>query len=204
MSGHNLTKNLPLVLASESKYKKEVLNKLSIPFESVSPNIDESQRPNESPHELVNRLAKEKAEIIAKDFPDTYIIAADQVACFDNKIIGKPGNKENAKKQLKEFSGKHVQFLTGLAVLDVKSKQVLQHVEKFDVHFRKLKEKEIEHYLDIEQPYDCAGSFKSEGLGILLFSKLDGRDPNALIGLPLIALRELFAQIEVNLFEYAS
>lgn len=201
---HNLSKKLPIILATESRYKKQVLNKLGVSFNSASPNIDESVLPNETPKALVLRLANEKAQVIARDFPDSYIIAADQVACFNNQILGKPGTKVSAIKQLLAFSGNQVQFLTGLALFDAKTKQVLKHVEEFNVVFRHLKASEIDRYLDIERPYDCAGSFKSEGLGILLFSKLDGRDPNALVGLPLIALAELFNKLGINLLEHAS
>ncbi len=202
MSGHNLTKTLPLLLATESKYKKQVLEKIGIPFICESPNIDETPKDGELPQALVARLAIEKASALVNKYHNNYIIAADQVASFNNKVLGKPSNKTNAKAQLQQFSGKSVLFLTGLALYDFRTNQMLSHVETFEVIFRPLQEEEIENYLEYEKPYDCAGSFKSEGLGILLFSELKGRDPNSLIGLPLIALFDLFQQININLLEY--
>lgn len=195
-----------MILATESKYKQSVLKKLGIPFLAISPNIDESTRENETPDELVIRLAKEKALEIAHSHSDAYhssayIVAADQIACFEQDILGKPGNKEKAFEQLRRFSGNKVDFLTGLALYDPNTHDTYTLVEKYSVHFKPLSDDDISHYLDLEQPYDCAGAFKSEGIGILLFSKLEGRDPNALVGLPLIALAELFNKAGINLLQ---
>ncbi|UAA40404.1 septum formation protein Maf [Paraneptunicella aestuarii] len=208
---HNLTNSLPLILATESKYKQNVLKKLGIPFLAISPNIDESALENEPPNELVIRLAKEKALEIANNHLTTslpekyhssaYIVAADQIACFEQDILGKPGNKEKAFQQLRRFSGNKVDFLTGLALFDTRTNAIYTLLEQYSVYFKTLSDDDISHYLDLEQPYDCAGAFKSEGIGILLFSKLEGRDPNALVGLPLIALAELFKQAGINLLQ---
>lgn len=199
MSVHNLTNLSTIILASESKYKKAVLEKLQIPFTCIAPRIDETALENEHPKDLVNRLAKIKARTIAESHPNCYIIAADQVACFNDQILGKPGNRENAFQQLQLFSGNRVDFITGLAVVSPQHGHPFQLTETFSVQFKTLSVSEINAYIEKEEPLDCAGSFKSEGLGILLFEKLIGRDPNSLIGLPLIGLRELFEQAGINL-----
>lgn len=202
MSVHNLTNTPTIILASESKYKKSVLEKLRIPFTCIAPHIDETALENETPKRLVERLAKTKAQTIADQHPNCHIIAADQVACFGEHILGKPGNSENAKKQLQLFSGERVDFINGLALITPTLEEPLCLIETFSVQFKSLSDNEIDAYIKKEAPFDCAGSFKSEGLGILLFDALIGRDPNALIGLPLIGLRELFEQAELNLLEF--
>lgn len=202
MFDHNLTTSLPIILATESKYKKQILEKLGMPFTATSPCIDETPLNNEPPELLVTRLAEQKALKIAADNPDNYIIGADQVACFNNQILGKPGTKEEATEQLTAFSGNKVDFLTGIALYDKNTQQVNSSLDVFSVYFNKLSDADIEHYLNLEQPYDCAGSFKSEGIGILLFSKLEGKDPNSLIGLPLISLAKLFDEIGINLLAH--
>lgn len=182
-----------IVLGSTSPFRKALLQKLNIPFECAKPNIDETAHKGENPVELVERLAIEKAQAIS-DFPDALIIGSDQVALCGDEILGKPHNFDNAVKQLTKFSGKAVTFYTGLCVLDSSTNKVHSLVESFTVHFNKLSQNEIENYIKAEEPYNCAGSFKSEGLGICLFKKLEGDDPNALIGLPLIKLVSLFKQ----------
>lgn len=177
-----------LILASTSRYRRMLLEKLGLHFEAVSPDIDESPRPGESPQVLVLRLAEEKARAVATSYPDALIIGSDQVACLDDSILGKPGGRAAAIEQLERASGRTVLFQTGLCLLDARTGRSQTLVEPFRVHFRTLTRQQIEGYLDREQPFDCAGSFKSEGLGISLFQRLDGEDPNALVGLPLIRL----------------
>lgn len=181
-----------LILGSSSPYRKSLLERLQIPFTCINPNIDETPQTNESAESLVKRLAFEKAFNIANAFSnqndDYLIIGSDQVATLDGFILGKPGNLAKAQKQLALFSGKKVQFITGLCLLDAKTKAFELTINKYYVYFRTLTEEEILYYLQQEQPFDCAGSFKCEGLGIALFEKMEGSDPNALIGLPLIDL----------------
>lgn len=180
-----------LVLASTSPFRKQLLEKLHFNFSTANPQVNEDELPNETAVQLVERLSIAKAQAVSKDFPDALIIGSDQVCLNNGKILGKPGNFENAFKQLKAASGQHVTFYTGLALINNKTGQVHSLVEPFDVYFRELSDKMITNYLNKEQPYHCAGSFKSEGYGISLFSKFDGKDPNSLIGLPLISLIEL-------------
>jgi len=177
-----------LILASTSPFRKTLLEKLNLPFECAKPNVDETALPNETAIELVERLAVEKAKAVAIDFPNALIIGSDQVALSEGNILGKPHNFENGLKQLTSFSGKTVEFHTGLCVFDSSTGNSISLVELFTVHFNTLSPQEITAYLNAEQPYNCAGSFKSEGLGICLFEKLVGDDPNTLIGLPLIRL----------------
>ena len=177
-----------LVLASTSRYRRELLQRLGVPFEVCAPQVDETPWAGESAHTLVSRLAQAKAAAVAALHPQGLIIGSDQVALLNGKILGKPGNYERALEQLWAASGQTVQFLTGLCVLDAFSERVQVDVVPFKVHFRQLTKTQIERYLQREQPYDCAGSFKSEGLGIALFERLEGDDPAALIGLPLIRL----------------
>ena len=177
-----------LVLGSTSPFRKILLEKLNIPFECAKPDIDETAFDNEPPIALVERLAIEKAKEVAKQYPDALIIGSDQVALCGSEILGKPHNFDNAVKQLTKFSGQCITFYTGLCVYDSKNEKTTSLIEPFHVHFNKLTQDEIVNYLHAEQPYNCAGSFKSEGLGICLFEKLEGDDPNSLIGLPLIKL----------------
>ncbi|MCG8426461.1 MAG: Maf-like protein [Chromatiales bacterium] len=178
----------PLVLASTSPFRKELLARLGLPFDTASPDIDETALPDESPAQLVTRLAYEKAKAVAQLHPNSLVIGSDQVACNDGKILGKPGSRENAIRQLSEASGKRITFYTGLCLVNTATQNSQTLCELFHVHFRDLDLPQIERYVDAEQPLNCAGSFKSEGLGISLFKKLEGDDPNALIGLPLIRL----------------
>ncbi len=177
-----------LVLASTSPFRRELLQKLNIPFQCAKPNIDEAPKEGETSLQLVERLAVEKAQAVSAQFENALIIGSDQVALCDGEILGKPHNFANAVKQLEKFSQKVVTFYTGLCVYNTETKQTLSLVEPFYVHFKALSATDITHYLHAEQPYNCAGSFKSEGLGICLFEKLSGDDPNTLIGLPLIKL----------------
>ncbi len=183
-----------IILGSTSPFRQELLHRLRLPFSTAAPDIDESPQPGESPQRLVKRLALAKAEAVALGNPQALIIGSDQVACLGDRIIGKPGNRENAIKQLTQASGQHVQFLTGLCLLNSATNRAQVVCEPFVVHFRKLTQEQIERYLDAEEPYNCAGSFKSEGLGIALFERLEGADPNSLIGLPLIHLVTMLQQ----------
>ncbi|MCH1931669.1 Maf-like protein [Shewanella sp. A25] len=180
-----------LVLASTSVYRQALLQKLALPFDTCNPDIDETPEINESAAALVLRLAKAKANAGARHFPEGVIIGSDQVAVIDGHIIGKPLNRDNAIKQLSMASGKAITFYTGLALYNAKTNAMCADVEAFTVHFRTLTPTQIAVYVDKEQPFYCAGSFKSEGLGIALFDRLEGRDPNTLIGLPLILLTEM-------------
>jgi MAF protein len=179
---------MKLVLASTSPFRKAILEKLGVPFETLAPNIDETVRVDEIPEQLVARLAEEKARSVAEHVNQALVIGSDQISVVDGKILGKPGSHDNAVQQLRRASGKRVSFLTGLCVYNTESKRCQVEVVPFNVIFRQLTDSQIENYLNKEQPYHCAGSFKSEGLGIALFERLEGEDPNTLIGLPLIRL----------------
>ncbi|ANW23469.1 septum formation inhibitor Maf [Vibrio coralliilyticus] len=179
-----------LVLASTSPFRKQLLNKLSVPFETASPDCDETPFSNERPEDLVKRLAKEKAESCHTDKP-SLVIGSDQVCVIDGQIIGKPLNRENAVQQLSRQSGKAIQFYTGLALHNTETNITDVKLDTFTVHFRQLTQQQINRYVEKEEPYYCAGSFKSEGLGIALFEKLEGKDPNTLVGLPLIDLIDM-------------
>ena len=195
---------MKIVLASSSTYRQSILKKLQVPFTACKPDIDESALHGENIETLVVRLATEKAQVVANHFihDQRYIIGSDQLARLDDKILGKPGDFAAAKKQLFAASGKTVRFYTGLCVINSASKEMHSMLDTYDVTFKTLSEKQINTYLTLEKPYDCAGSFKSEGLGIALFESLNGRDPNSLIGLPLIGLIECFAQFSIDLFDY--
>lgn len=185
---------LPIILASSSPYRRELLAKLTLPFDSSSPDIDESAKDKESPHQLVERLAQEKAKKVAETYPNALIIGSDQVAIIDDVIMTKPHTHENAIQQLKQSSGRTVTFLTSLCLLNSQTEQVQSSVTPYSVEFLDLSEAQIESYLQKEKPYHCAGSFKSEGLGITLFKRFHGEDPNSLIGLPLISLTHMLRQ----------
>ena len=177
-----------LILASSSPYRKAILERLGIPFIAEAPEIDESQLEGESAEALVTRLALEKASVVAKHHSNALIIGSDQVAALGDRILGKPGNHLNSVSQLTELSGKSVCFQTGLCLFNSDTGQSQLALVPFWVHFRTLPAELIEAYLQKEKPYNCAGSFKSEGLGSVLFERLEGSDPTALIGLPLIQL----------------
>lgn len=190
---------LPVVLGSTSPFRAALLGKLMLPFETAAPDIDETAMPGESPEALVTRLTREKAEAVAKQHPEQLVIASDQMAVFAGKPIGKPLDHATAVAQLSRFSGHTITFLTGLGVLHHASGRYQFSLERFNVHFRTLSERQIEAYLQLEKPYQCAGSFKSEGLGITLFDKLEGDDPNTLVGLPLIRLTQFLSNEGIEL-----
>lgn len=193
---------MKIILASGSSYRATLLNKLSLPFICQSPDIDESALASENVADQVKRLALAKASAIAQTTQDGYIIGSDQLAMCQQQVLGKPGNHQQAKVQLRQLSAQQVTFYTGLCLFNAANQRQQTIVETFEVFFKPLSEKHIQRYLSIEKPYDCAGSFKSEGLGIALFDKLQGRDPNTLVGLPLIALVELFTNWDIDLFDY--
>ena len=198
-TGHQmLTKSL--VLASTSPFRRELLARLGLPFETVDPAVDETLLPDETPAASALRLAEAKARAVLARFPDALIIGSDQVACLDDQIFGKPGNHQKAVSQLQAMRGRRVNFHTGLCLLDATSGRAHLRSVPTVVSFRQLSDEEIEGYLRKEQPYNCAGSAKSEGLGIALIARIDGEDPNALIGLPLIALCELLRKEHVFIF----
>ena len=180
-----------LVLASSSKYRRELLERLQIPFETISPGIAEDALPGELAPVRAARLARAKAAAVAGRFEDALIIGSDQVACLDGAMLDKPGTPEQALGQLRKASGRRVSFFTAIAVHDAVNASVSMRVVPCHVQFRSLDDGLIERYLAREQPYDCAGSAKVEGLGIALLERVDCPDPTALIGLPLITLTEL-------------
>ena len=182
---------LELVLGSTSPFRQELLEKLGLPFSTAAPNVDETRGADETPQQLVLRLAEAKARAVAPQHPKALIIGSDQVACVDEQILGKPGSREKAIQQLSAMSGKTVIFHTGLCLYNSQADRAQVACEPYRVHFRALDSGQISRYVDKEQPYHCAGSFKSEGLGITLFRKLEGDDPNTLVGLPLIRLVEM-------------
>lgn len=182
----------PLILASTSRYRQALLQKLGLPFSSIAPDTDETPHAGESAEQLVLRLAQAKAASVAKQFDQGWVIGSDQVCAIDERILGKPGSHAQAVLQLRTLSGRAATFYTGLCLWDAARQQYQLTMEPFVVHFRTLSDTVIENYLQQEQPYDCAGSFKSEGLGICLFNRFEGRDPNTLIGLPLMALTDMF------------
>ena len=177
-----------LILASTSPYRRDLLGRLGLPFEVANPRTDETPLPGESPEALSLRLSEAKARAVAAAFPEALIIGSDQVATVDGKIYGKPGNHENAVRQLRELSGKTVNFFTGLCLFNARTSEADVRGIPTLVTFRDLDNAEIENYLRREPAYNCAGSAKSEGLGIALLASMRGDDPNALVGLPLIAL----------------
>lgn len=188
---------MTLILASSSPYRQQLLKKLYLSAEIMPPNIDERAYPNEHPEALARRLSEAKATAVAQR-ANGIIIASDQVASVEGHILGKPGNARRAIEQLSLCAGKDVTFFTGLCVYNTRSNHLQVDVVPFSVKFRALTHREIERYVEREQPFDCAGSFKSEGLGICLFESLTGDDPNALIGLPLIRLCAMLRQEGIN------
>jgi septum formation protein len=182
-----------LLLGSTSPYRRELLNRLRVPFDIASPDVDEAPRPGESPAALAARLAHAKAVALLEGHPDAWILGSDQVAALGQRILGKPGGHPQALAQLMAMSGRTVEFLTAVSLVHSQG----QHIHALDVttvRFRTLDDDSMQRYLDAEQPYDCAGSFKAEGLGIALFESITSRDPTALIGLPLIATARMLRQ----------
>jgi len=182
----------PLLLASTSRYRRELLARLALPFEAIAPGTDETPQPGEAPAALARRLARTKAQDVAARYPDRCVLGCDQVPAFDGRVLGKPGNRENGLAQLLACSGKSVAFHTAVAL--VAGGDVHEHLDTTTVRFRTLSPAEAGRYLDAEPAYDCAGTFKVEGLGISLFEAVESTDPTALIGLPLIGVRRLLAQ----------
>lgn len=192
-------KDQKIILASSSPYRKELLKRLDITFTTVSPEVNERYFQDELISDYVLRLAKTKAESIVSKNDNTLIIAADQALQCDKKILGKPGNYNKAKEQLLFMSNRSLTFYTGLCLINTETKIIEEDVVSFRVDFRKLTESEIENYLVKEKPYDCVGSFKSEKLGISLLKKMNGDDPTALIGLPLIRLCKMLRNQGVDI-----
>jgi len=177
-----------IILASSSPFRRQLLDRLQLDYEIHAPDIDESINPGEDALAYVCRLAESKAHHVAQNFPDAIVIGSDQCALLDDRILGKPGSHENALQQLREAQGKTVVFHTGVCVVKLSSGFSAVEDVPFEVDFRILSDQQLEHYLCVEQPYQCAGSFKAEGYGSCLFSKMRGDDPSALIGLPLFRL----------------
>lgn len=184
--------DMKLILASSSKYRAELLSRLRLPFACLAPDLDESPLPQESPAQTAQRLALAKARAIAAIHPGHWVLGSDQVASSDGRLLGKPGTRAAAREQLRSFSGKSLTFYTAVAL--VSEALTYTGLDTTIARFRTLDETEIERYLDAEPAYDCAGAFKCEGLGISLFSAIETRDPTALIGLPLITVRQMLAQ----------
>ncbi len=178
----------PLVLASTSRHRCHLMERLGMPFTAAAPGVDETRRFREPVEQLVKRLSRAKAEAVAAAHPGALIIGSDQAAEREGEVLGKPGDHATAVAQLKAASGKYMKFHTGLCVIDTRDGRIQEYTDVTRVAFRKLTDAEIERYLQAEKPYDSAGSFKSEGLGITLFEGIESSDPSALIGLPLIAL----------------
>jgi septum formation protein len=197
-TGEDAMDKLQIVLASTSQYRKKLLERLGIPFCVANPAVEETPLPEESAADLVQRLALAKAKAVQDRYPEALIIGADQVAVRDGLILGKPGTFPANVAQLAAVSGRRVEFLTGLCLVNAKRKRVQVEVVPFAVVFRPLRTPQIEGYVRREQPFDCAGGFKSEGLGIALFARMEGEDPTALIGLPLIALVRMLEQEGVD------
>lgn len=185
------THTMKIILASSSPYRKQLLQRVISEFDCASPEIQEHSLENETPHALAERLAIEKAKALQAHYPNALIIGSDQVAWLDNKQLHKPGNRENNIHQLEQCSGKSVFFYTGLCLLNSQSNQYQSCVEQYETRFRTLNHHQISNYVDREKAYDCAGGFKMEGLGISLFERIRGDDPNVLIGLPLIKLIDM-------------
>jgi septum formation protein len=192
---------MKLVLASTSRYRRELLSRLHMPFEVVAPEVNETPLPGESPSETALRLSVLKAQAVAKQYPDALIIGSDQVLMLDAEQLGKPGNYENAFAQLKKMQGKAMVFHTALTLLNSKNGRTQTRDVPTVVHIRKLSDAQIEAYLKKEEPYDCAGSAKSESLGIALMERMDSPDPTALIGLPLMALTEMLMNEGVDVLK---
>jgi MAF protein len=190
-----------IILASESTFRAELLGRLKVEFSQISAQIDETEKSDESPSELTIRLAHAKAQTILEKFQDTHgeiiVIGSDQVACHKGKILGKPHTRDNAISQLRKFSGERVDFLTAVAVHT--REQSFEHIDCTSVYFKTLSDQLIQNYVDQEDVLNCAGSFKSEGLGICLFQKIENSDPTALIGLPMIWLSDCLQRLNIKL-----
>ncbi|MGD2136807.1 MAG: Maf family nucleotide pyrophosphatase [Gammaproteobacteria bacterium] len=188
----------PLILASTSPFRRVLLERLRLPFATVAPDVDESRHGGEVAPALVRRLAAAKARAVAADHRGL-IIGSDQAATTGERILGKPGTHEHAMRQLRQLSGERVVFQTGLCLLNSETGELQLDAVPYTVQFRQLGDRQIEHYLRQEKPYNCTGSFKSEGLGITLFEYMEGEDPTALVGLPLIRLTTMLANAGIVL-----
>ena len=195
---HSL-RNRKLILGSTSVYRRELLGRLRIPFSVESPHVDEAALPGETPATLAQRLALAKARAVAERFPEAVVIGSDQVADLDGTALGKPGDHARAVQQLRQMSGKTVVFQTAIAVVCLASGFSQEALAPVKAKFRDLSDSEIENYLQAEKPYDCAGSAKSEGLGIALLERIDNDDPTALVGLPLIRTAALLRAAGIDL-----
>lgn len=189
----------PLVLASTSRHRRMLLERLGLPFITAAPGVDETRSANEPVQGLVQRLSRAKAQAVAAQHPGALIIGSDQAAEREGEILGKPGDHATATAQLRAASGKYMKFHTGLCLIDTRDGRIQEYTDVTRVAFRKLTDTEIERYLQAEKPYDSAGSFKSEGLGISLFEAIESSDPSALIGLPLIELCKLLRNAGLEL-----
>jgi septum formation protein len=192
----------PVILGSTSIYRKELLSRLHIPFDLASPGVDETPLPGETPEALARRLALAKARAVAAKHPDAIVIGSDQVADLDGEPLGKPGTHERAIQQLQRMRGRTVVFQTAVAVVCIATGFEQLDLAPVQVRFRQLTDAEIDYYLRTEQPYDCAGSAKSEGLGIALLESIDNDDPTALIGLPLIRTTRMLQAAGLNLLQH--
>jgi septum formation protein len=189
-----------LVLASSSPFRRQLLAQLQVPFKVVIPDIDETPRAQEEPQGLVERLAIEKAQVVGVNLPNSLIIGSDQVASYDGKIVGKPGDRATAIEQLLGASGQTVRLYTGVALLNSNSGVIRSRVIPYEVVFRDITLAMIEGYLEREEPYGCCGSLQADGLGVALLARISGNDPSALIGLPLITVIDLLAQENYSIF----
>ena len=189
-----------LVLASSSPFRRQLLAQLQVPFKVVIPDIDETPRAQEEPQGLVERLAIEKAQVVGVNLPNSLIIGSDQVASYDGKIVGKPGDRATAIEQLLGASGQTVRLYTGVALLNSNSGVIRSRVIPYEVVFRDITLATIEGYLEREEPYGCCGSLQADGLGVALLARISGNDPSALIGLPLITVIDLLAQENYSIF----
>jgi septum formation protein len=189
-----------LVLASSSPFRRQLLAQLQVPFKVVIPDIDETPRAQEEPQGLVERLAIEKAQVVGVNLPNSLIIGSDQVASYDGKIVGKPGDRATAIEQLLGASGQTVRLYTGVALLNSNSGVIRSRVIPYEVVFRDITLAMIEGYLEREEPYGCCGSLQADGLGVALLARITGDDPSALIGLPLITVIDLLAQENYPIF----
>ena len=188
-----------IILASSSKYRKALLERIIPSFECISPEIDETPQKDESAESLTKRLSIEKAKVVSISHLNSWVIGSDQVAVYNNQLLGKPGSHKKAREQLSQFSNNSVEFLTGIALVNQAKQQVYYDCDLTIVEFKALSEKMIESYLSLDKPYDCAGSFKVESFGPVLFDKVTSHDPTALQGLPLIKLAKLFEKAGIDL-----
>ncbi len=190
-----------IILASSSQYRQQQLKQLVKIFRAISPDINESSLKNETPEDLVKRLSESKANKIAKQYPNSWVIGSDQLAYFNGAILGKPKSAQKAQEQLNAFSGNCISFLTGVALINNKQQFCAYKLNKTQVYFKRLSPQLIKNYVQVEQPLDCAGSFKVESYGPMLFEKVVTNDPSALQGLPLILLGQLFDLANIDILK---